>query len=98
MDGEALLGPIPSPWKLQAHNSLGPEFTNYFVKSSTVKTLDDPRLPPLSSEWEEVGRDNTTTKTYFRNTTTGDTTRFDPRMLPKALEAKGVNLERFQLI
>jgi hypothetical protein len=101
MDGEALLGPMPSPWKLEVSNSPGPGWANYFVKSSSVKTLDDPRLPPLPSKWEEVGRnvhDFTTTKTYFRNTTTSETMKFDPRMLPKALEARGVKLKRFQLI
>jgi hypothetical protein len=68
MDGEALFGAIPSPWKLEVVNIPGPRWSNYFVKSPGLKTLDDPRLPPLPSEWEEVARDindHTTSKDPF---------------------------------
>jgi hypothetical protein len=101
MDGEALLGAIPSPWKLEIVKIPGPGWSNYFAKSPGVKTLDDPRLPPLPSEWEEVGRDihdHTTSKALFRNIVTGETMDSDPRILPEALEARGVKLKRFRLV
>lgn len=103
MDGEAFLGALPSPWKtelLRTNNS--GKFLTYFVQPSKVKTLNDPRLPPLPFGWEEVNIDDNgyhaTTVGQFRNITTGEVTEFDPRMHPDILKQNGVKLERFRLI
>ncbi|KAK6606664.1 hypothetical protein H4I95_04313 [Botrytis cinerea] len=100
MDGEALLGPIPSPWKTELYRRKDSGYSTHFVKPNE-KTLDDPRLPPLPFEWVEVNRDDgpwPIGKYHFRNTVTGESMDSDPRMLPDALVKRGVNLQKFRLI
>lgn len=100
MDGEALLGPIPSPWKTELYRRKDSGYSTHFAKPNE-KTLDDPRLPPLPFEWVEVNRDDgpwPIGKYYFRNTVTGESMDSDPRMLPDALVKRGANLQKFRLI
>ncbi|TGO11852.1 hypothetical protein BTUL_0100g00310 [Botrytis tulipae] len=100
MDGEALLGPIPSPWKTELYRRKDSGYSTHFVKPNE-KTLDDPRLPPLSSEWIEVNRDDgpwPISKSFFKNVVTGEMMDSDPRMLPQALVERGVELRKFKLI
>ncbi|TGO40538.1 hypothetical protein BHYA_0035g00120 [Botrytis hyacinthi] len=100
MDGEALLGPIPSPWKTELYRRKDSGYSTHFVKPNE-KTLDDPRLPPLPPEWVEVNRDDgpwPIGRSFFKNVVTGETMDSDPRMLPQALMKRGVKLRKFRLI
>ena len=94
MDGEAILGPIPSPWKVEVYRRPPPRlWSNDFIRSPNVRTLHDPRLPPLPAHWEELGKDG-----FYNNILTGKTMTSDPRMLPEGLRASGLELKRFRLI
>lgn len=101
MDGEALLGPIPSPWKIELYRRKDSGYSTHFVKSTNEKTLDDPRLPALPSGWMEINRDDgpwPISKSFFRNVGTGERMDTDPRMLPGALVERGVKLRKFRLV
>ncbi|KAL8365197.1 hypothetical protein RB595_004145 [Gaeumannomyces hyphopodioides] len=80
-----------------------------------VRTREDPRLMkvPLPGAWERLrGRrgsgeqdgdgeeaDDPEMFDYFRNRDTGEVVNSDPRMMPEALEARGVSgLQRFALV
>ncbi|TGO44710.1 hypothetical protein BCON_0472g00060 [Botryotinia convoluta] len=100
MDGEALLGPIPSLWKIELYRRKDSGYSTHFVKPNE-KTLDDPRLPLLPYEWAEVNRDDgpwPIGKYYFQNIVTGETMDSDPMMLPEALMKRGIKLRKFRLI
>ncbi|KAF7917095.1 hypothetical protein BELL_0537g00070 [Botrytis elliptica] len=100
MDGEALLGPLPTPWKTELYRRKDSGYSTHFVKPNE-KTLDDPRLSPLPSEWIEVNRDDgpwPISKSYFKHLVTGETMDSDPRMLPQALMERGVKLRKFRLV
>ncbi|PVH69947.1 HET-domain-containing protein [Cadophora sp. DSE1049] len=105
MDGEAFLGPIPSPWKAEVWRRPDADFSTYFVDPAwpNAKTTNDPRLPPLPPEWEEIKNNNSNhpwliTQCFFKNISTGEIMDSDPRMLPEALEQRGVELKRFRLV
>lgn len=104
MDGEGLLGSIPSPWKVLYKNTLNTSESSipYFVNSITGERLDlDPRLPPLPEGWESVdrksSRKSSTSFRGFKNTKTGETFLGDPRMSKESLQERGILLETFRL-
>lgn len=109
-DARPFLGPLPHGWRVQLAER---HFEGYwrqikFINEVTGEVaIEDPRLEPLSHGWERVEpeelggpRDVNDSRfcTYFRNTANGDIVDYDPRMLPDALEARGVNLETFVLV
>jgi len=105
MCGESLLGPLPFPWKRRREGSsvpFKPDIGVYWNSEANELTSDDPRLPPLPSEWEKVererGKDDPIIFTLHRNKLTGELINSDPRMLPDALRERGVELEEFRLI
>lgn len=103
MDAESILGAIPDPWQMKMRKDDGRVYKPYFYNISTGKILfEDPRLPPLSSEWEIIERKRTHEDPSFfkdfRNIISGETLNSDPRMLPDALEERGVKLETFRLV
>ncbi|KAH7148490.1 heterokaryon incompatibility protein-domain-containing protein [Dactylonectria macrodidyma] len=107
-DSQALLGPLPSPWRVQVYEHPQQEFRNYnqyFNRETKELTPEDPRLGPLSG-WERIpldklGRDLTGDDPevidFFKNTKDGRIVNSDPRLSPDALERKGVKLEMFVL-
>jgi len=83
MNGEAILGPLPCGWRAQANrDQQGVMFQN-FTKDSDDAVMDDPRLGPLSAEFE-----------WCDQTTLPE---FDPRLSPKALKYRGVDIRTFHL-
>ncbi|EEU33466.1 uncharacterized protein NECHADRAFT_98482 [Fusarium vanettenii 77-13-4] len=105
MDGEALLGPLPSGWTVKASYGedglLRPVYHNSHTDTACV---DDPRLDSraLPSHWEPIEwtrtRDDPIACTKYRNGTTGEEINCDPRLLPDALSARGVRCEAIDLI
>jgi hypothetical protein len=101
MDSEALLGPIQHPWLVQQPEIDGVITPQYLNTEANITSIDDPRLEPLAPEWERVPRTRTTDDPVcfanFRNKTTGEVINSDPRLLPAALERRGVRLQWFPL-
>lgn len=102
-DAKAILGPLPSHIrsiiKGDAHGSPTQRFVDV---QSGAETLEDPRLDPLLPNWvrapyERVPGDPAIFE-KFRNLETGEMIDYDPRLSPDALEAWGVELEKFRLI
>jgi hypothetical protein len=103
MEGESLLGQLPEPWKAQIHVDSNEIRKPYYVNTITGESTDESRwLGPLSSEWERVpavrAPEDPILFTRFRNKDTGELVNWDPRLLPEALEARGVKLRKFELI
>ena len=83
MNGEAILGRLPCGWRAQAYRShQGIMFQN-FKKDSDDAVKDDPRLGPLSAEFE------------WRYQTA--LPEFDPRLSSKALKYRGVDVQTIHL-
>ena len=102
-DGEGILGPLPSHWKVVfMMDTLGRLEARFLNTSTNEKTTLDPRLGPLAEPWEELKavrtRDDPTIFARFRNKQTGEVMNSDPRMLPDALRARGVPLKTFRLV
>jgi hypothetical protein len=72
-----------------------------FLTTTTTTTPDDPRLPALAHPWEalpiERNPGGLDFVARFANVETGETLDSDPRMLPEALRAMGVELQTFLL-
>jgi hypothetical protein len=104
-DTQALLGPLPNDWKIEMyednqHRIGWPIFAN---NSINMRTWQDPRLPYLPAEWEGIPHPELSTSTNplfhrFKSNITNETTECDPRLSREALEARGVKLQKFQLI
>jgi hypothetical protein len=102
-DGEALLEPLPSPWKVRIKLGSNGYDKIYFINSLTGEsTHEDPRLEALPSHWEELEAVRTPDDPLlfgrFRNKLTGEVRNSDPRLLPEALEKRGVKIETFELV
>lgn len=89
MDGQAVLGPLPSPWSA-AFTYLRQQ---KWSSATTTELSDrDPRLPALPLEWEQVTVDIPASVSLewrnrvFRNHTTGGLLRSDPYLVPGNLE------------
>ena len=105
MDSEAILGPVPSPWKVlyQSDGVASGALTPRFLNSTTGKKSDeDPRLPSLPEEWERTHRrrapDDPSTFREFRNKKTGELIPHDPRLSVETLTERGILLETFNLV
>ena len=103
MDADSILGPIPHPFRQEYWCPDGFYEVAFYNVSTGERSSEDPRLCQLSPEWEIVKRERRQDDPYFftgefRNKWTGDTMTSDPRMLPNALEQRGVTLERFRLV
>ncbi|KAH6986141.1 heterokaryon incompatibility protein-domain-containing protein [Ilyonectria sp. MPI-CAGE-AT-0026] len=107
-DSQAFLGPLPPPWRVQVHANRDQEFrsSNQYFNVDTYKlTPEDPRLGPLP-DWERIpvddlGRslngDDPEVIDFFKNTNDGRIVNSDPRLSPKALVERGLELETFVL-
>ena len=102
MDAEGILGPLPDPFRMEMWCPDGFYETSFYNLSTRERSSEDPRLPLLSPEWEISKRERRQDDPYFfkefRNKVTGEVLTSDPRMLPEALEQRGVKLERLRLV
>ncbi|KAK4164665.1 heterokaryon incompatibility protein-domain-containing protein [Cladorrhinum sp. PSN259] len=107
MFGESILGPLPAPWSgAKCPGPAGSTRTCFYNPDGRYE-LEDPRLEdiPLPGEWEQIrsAQEETTDdpRTFvgeFRHRETGETINGDPRLLPKALIARGVSLTTVTLV
>jgi hypothetical protein len=104
MNCEALLGPLPSPWKSKRYKDSRAIFKVGFFNCETGEKIaleDDPRLGDLPPEWERLEVNETSDDPFYtqrcRNKITGEEINSDPRLLPEALE-KRVKLQTFRLV
>ena len=100
MDGAACLGPLPSNWQrvarfFQEYSRGYPAFLNHQTGEFQV---DDPRLGPLPAGWYISDHEQKDAYNLYANDETGEETRFDPRMTPEALTARGVEMREFRLV
>lgn len=102
MDGEALLGPVPHPWVVQQLNVEDYYQPQYLNTITNTVSSQDPRLGTLPWEWRRADRERTIETplhyAYFDNILTGEWINSDPRLLPEALEQRGIKLETIQLV
>lgn len=100
MNGEALLGPLPSNQKyVRKYVSFG--YHDGFLDNDTGKILyDDPRLGPLRKEWRRRAYGNEDWEIMYFNEGTGER-RYpenDPRLTSKALKERGIKIEDIVLV
>lgn len=104
MDGESLLGPLPSPYKVRYNTNPGASFyvPTYLNTETNTISSQDPRLGSLPQDWESINLEKTADDpddfAPHRNNVTGEVINSDPRLLREALEARGVKLQTFMLI
>jgi hypothetical protein len=102
-DAEQLLGPLPDPWRFQVKVGDMGERAYYFHNPVTSEDRTvDPRLESLPSNWEPCEVEEISNEAervaWFRNKDTGEVMNSDPRMLPVALESRGVDVRKIQLV
>ncbi|KAK5687061.1 hypothetical protein LTS10_001198 [Elasticomyces elasticus] len=102
MDCESLLGPLPPMWTVEAQSDTVWTYKFQFKNADTgALTDDDPRLGPLPPEWELSGAvrspNDPVSFVHCKRKDTGETINGDPRLLPAALQERGVHLETFSL-
>jgi hypothetical protein len=103
MDGEALLGPLPTAHEVFVEYTRDSDDVQTFRDVLTGRcTTEDPRLGPLPTEWETiVTKDrlwHAKQVNAWRNRSTQEIMYSDPRLLPDALAARGVVLETLTII
>lgn len=102
MNAEALLGPLPFPWTSHYHMIDCCFRPRYYNEETKITSTEDPRLGLLEPGWKRVVKDRDPDSPFhsdhFWNAENDMYLNSDPRMLPKALEKRGVKLERFQLV
>ena len=90
-NGEALFGPLPAGWD---HVRGG----NYFIEGCTgKKQFTDPRLGELPDGWRMISDSGKRYPRFFDSSTTGKSTRADPRQSAEAIRARGVDLRTILL-
>ncbi len=101
MDGAGLLGMLPRKWqRVDRYVSDLNYYYDAFINHETgVVQVEDPRLGPLPPGWRIANHKKKHVYNRYSNEATGKlTTRFDPRMSPEALMARGINLQEFRLV
>lgn len=102
MDAEALIGPLLHEWRIEIDFIEGRYNIRYLDTTTGERTSDDPRLDALPSDCERIQRGYTACDphyvAWFRNRATGEVMNSDPRLLPEALERRGVKLETLRLV
>jgi hypothetical protein len=103
MDAEAVLGPVPAPWKIEFYRDSMGVAVHHFRNSETDQlTIRDPRLGCLPKEWKCIERDRTIDDprwfNCFVNKVSGETTNADPRMREDELRKHGIIIQRFEIV
>lgn len=102
MNGEALLGPLPSGFEMKRrwHERDGRSY--YVVLNSDTGSFqaEDPRLSqiPLPIGCRIADHEEKEWWTWFVNDITGKRTCFDSRLTFEALKQRGVDMRKFDLI
>jgi hypothetical protein len=106
-DGEALFPnqPLPEPWAFQhLHDERAQSVRPFFINTATSeRTQNDPRLPPLTDEWEILPPrpktiDDPENLVEFRNKEIGKISKCDPRLTSAALQQRGAHVRNFVLV
>lgn len=102
MNGEAILGPIPTGWRVQSDRSKQGLMIQTFTQeqSPAEPTCEDPRLGPLPAGWEITCTEmlqSPSFKKLFKSPDEIIHAENDPRVLPKALALRGIKIQKFQL-
>lgn len=101
MDGEALLGALPSNWQRVYRHfpDLGQSYDGLMNTQTGYFQIEDPRLGPLPTGWRIADHREKHAYNKFSNEQIGvlDTS-YDPRLSPEALKARGVNLQEIRLV
>ncbi|KAF2833421.1 hypothetical protein CC86DRAFT_9574 [Ophiobolus disseminans] len=103
MEGQAILGPISVPWRMVIE-TITPVTIEFRNSQTGEMTREDPRLDPLphDSRWVKIEKKDETRSPYaiqhYKHLDTGQVLTSDPRLLPEALRARGVNVETFILV
>ncbi|RWA10895.1 hypothetical protein EKO27_g4210 [Xylaria grammica] len=102
LDGECLLGPLRDNWKLEMIFKDGSYVPVYINTSTGHSQSQDPRLPPLDPNWAKITRERTQDDPYFfqwfQDKQRSRIMNSDPRLLPSALNERGIILEHFNLV
>lgn len=105
MDGEALLGPLPAPWRAQVSiGTLGTHRFYYRQPSTGEESSDDPRLSaiPIDARWKPIHanrtREDPVVFQKYENVDTGEQINFDPRLSAASLIQHGVPIENIRLV
>lgn len=101
MEREALLGALPSNWQLiqRYFPNLGGSYVCYINMETGEVQVEDPRLGPLPVGWHYEDHEAEHAYNRFSNEEIGVVdSRFDPRLSPEALKARGVSLQEFRLV
>ncbi|KAM0264110.1 hypothetical protein ACHAQJ_000855 [Trichoderma viride] len=108
-DGQALLGDLQYPWRVQIFDHPDQDFRiehRYYNADTGKTTVSDPRLED-HPEWERVsledlGRtltgDDPIILEFFKNKITGEIMDSDPRLLPEALQGREIELQWFTIV
>lgn len=83
MNGEAILGPLPSSWQAQADRNQQGLMVQAFTRSSEAAVEEDPRLEHQFANLEGIEET--------------DQLDHDSRLLPGALKIQGVAMQTFQI-
>ncbi|KAI9147991.1 Heterokaryon incompatibility protein [Paramyrothecium foliicola] len=105
MDGEAILGPLLSPWSVCIKTeSEGLDVTYFFNSDTKLYSTKDPRLEdiPLPPNWESVDLERTPADPRhclrFQNRATGEIINYDPRLSLEALKERGIEIDEVTLV
>ncbi|KAI1380165.1 HET-domain-containing protein [Hypoxylon crocopeplum] len=107
MDAEALLGPLPSPWRVVGKQEEDRYFRVHYNDDdddTRSPSTEDPRLDgiPIPSKWEPIEWERTRDDPHycrkFRNNETREVINSDPRLFPEALIARGVPIRTITLV
>jgi hypothetical protein len=102
MEGEALLGPLPSPWRRAWRidtEGTGQRYHCFISQTDGEIRIEDPRLGPLPPGWRVRDHEKMHMYNWYVNDDTreGYDMNYDPRMMAEALRARGVKLTDFKL-
>jgi hypothetical protein len=100
MSGEAILGPLPEHFEriLRFEESIGAEFSAYIDRETGSVQAEDPRPIPLPIGWRKQERQESLVPWYMNDEDGTKSTWVDPRLTPKALRERGVDLKTFELV
>jgi predicted secreted protein len=103
MHAELLLGELQPQYRACVQtDSFGFTMPSYRDMTTGETNFEDPRLGPIPDGWEQLPTERTSDDPVifarFRNSASGEVFNADPRLFPKALEARGVKLETFDLV
>ena len=100
MEGAAFLGPLSSEWRYVRRPvpCVDGWWDTFFNAVTGNSQIEHPRLGPLPAGWRVRRHAGEAAYNLYVNTNTGEEIRFDPRLTPDVLKARGVDIEEFKLV